>query len=95
MRTGDIDRGNMGWQYTPKQHKGLWRGKSRTVYLGPRARAVLEPWLRADPIESLFQPREAEEDRLAERRRGRRTPLTPSERARTRKADPRRAPGDR
>src|SRR5512135_3803341 len=43
----------------------------------------------------LFQPREAEAERLAERRRGRKTPLTPSLRARTRKAKPKKTPGDR
>jgi integrase len=95
MRTGDIDRGGETWRYTPRQHKGLWRHKSRTVYLGPQARAILTGWLREDPDEFLFQPREAEAERLAERTRGRRTPLTPSHRARARKAEPERAPGDR
>ena len=70
-------------------------GSSGKVLLGPRAQEVLRPWLRADPAEYLFQPREAKEEHLAERRRGRKTPLTPSQRARTRKPDPKKAPGDR
>src|SRR5262249_1210056 len=60
-----------------------------------RAQEVLRPWLRPDPSEYLFQPREAKEEHLAERRRNRRTPQTPSQKARVRKAAPRKAPGDR
>ena len=46
-------------------------GKRRRVYLGPRAQAVVRPWLRAVATEYLFQPREAKEEHLAERKRRR------------------------
>jgi integrase len=46
------------------------------------------------PEAYLFSPREAVEDRNARQRAERRTPLTPSQRARRRKRAPRRAPGD-
>jgi integrase len=95
MRTCDVDRSGAVWVYTPRWHKTAHRGKERTVFLGPRAQAVLAPWLRPDPAEFLFQPREAKAEHLAERRRRRTTPLTPSHRARSRKPDPARAPGDR
>src|SRR4051812_39655965 len=72
------------------------RGRTqRRIFLGPRAQAILKPWLRADPSEYLFQPREAMEEHHAGRKWGRKTPLTPSQRARTRVAEPRRAPGER
>jgi integrase len=95
VRTGDIDMSGAVWVYTAAKHKGLWRGKERRIFLGPKAQAILKPWLRADPVEFLFQPREAIEEHRAARKRGRKTPLTPSQRARTRAAEPRRAPGDR
>ena len=33
--TGDV------WKYTPKAHKTAWRGKSRTVMMGPKAQRVI------------------------------------------------------
>jgi integrase len=95
MRTCDIDTSDEVWMYTPARHKTEHHGQARPIYLGPRAQAVLRPWLRPDPSGYLFQPREAMEAYQTERRRGRRTPLTPSHRARTRKAQPRRTAGDR
>jgi hypothetical protein len=54
----------------------------------------LTPWLRPDePAAFLFSPRLAVEERNAKRRAGRRPPLTPSQRARKRKANPKRAAG--
>ena len=95
MRTRDVDTAGRIWVYTPESHKTEHHGKSRQVYLGPAAQAVIRPWLRPEGDACLFSPREATEERLARRRVGRRTPMTPSQRARTRKARPRKAPGDR
>src|SRR4051794_22209860 len=95
MRSRDIDRSGSIWRYVPRQHKGLWRGKPRTVFLGSRARAVLSPWLRQDPEAFLLRPEEVERRRQQERRLGRRTPLTPSQKARPRKAALAKHPGDR
>jgi integrase len=95
MRSGDLDRSGAVWAYTPGSHKTEHHGHGRTIYLGPRAQEVLRPWLRADPDAYLFQPREAEAERQAGRRARRATPMTPSQRARSRKARPRKAPGDR
>jgi integrase len=60
--------------------------------IGPKARALLEPWLRADQNEYLFQPSEARELVYAERRKRRRTPMTPSQRSRKPTTNPKRAP---
>ena len=66
----------------------------KALPLGPKAQAVLTPWLRDDPEEFLFQPREARRAQDAEKRRNRKSPMTPSQRARKPKADPKRAPQD-
>ncbi len=45
VRPVDIDRSAEPWLYTPHAHKTEGRGRERPIYLGPRARAVLAPWL--------------------------------------------------
>lgn len=95
LRTGDIDRSGPIWTYRPHYHKTEHHDHSREVYLGPRAQEILSPWLRADPTAYLFSPREALEEQSAVRRRARKTPLTPSQRARKRKTKPKKAPGER
>jgi integrase len=61
MRTGDIDRTTdpACWRYRPRKHKNSHRKQSRVICLGPRAQAVLSPWLKTDPEAYIFQPREA------------------------------------
>src|SRR5262245_181686 len=80
MRTGDLDVSGRIWVYTPAAHKMEHTGRSRIIQLGPRAQEVLRPWLRPNLGEYLFQPREAEGERLAERKARRVTPMTPSQR---------------
>ena len=60
--------------------------------IGPKARAIIQQWLRRDENEYLFQPLEARQLVYAERKKNRKTPLTPSQRSRTAMANPRRAP---
>src|SRR5262249_23287517 len=98
----DLDTGDPVWLYRPGSdrgrhgaHKTAWRGKNRVVAIGPRGQAVLRPWLRADPAEYLFQPREARAHFHAQRRRRRRAPLTPRPAGRRPKKSPRKAPGAR
>src|SRR5262249_19154814 len=69
MRTTDIDTAGRVWVYTPGSHKSEHHGKSRAVFLGPKAQEVLRPWLRTELAAYLFQPREAAEQRRAELRR--------------------------
>jgi integrase len=85
MRTGDLDMTGAVWSYAPPRHKTEHHRHRRVVYLGPRAQAVLKPWLRADRTAYLFQPGEALEEHWQERRRHRKTPMTPSQEARRRK----------
>ena len=88
LRTCDLDMSGKLWIYTPDQHKAAHRGKERRIPLGPKAQEVLRPWLRTDPTAYLFSPREATEERLAARRTARKSPMTPSQRARKRKKKP-------
>lgn len=45
MRPCDIQRDQDPWLYTPHTHKTKHRGRERRIYLGPRARALLDPLL--------------------------------------------------
>lgn len=94
IRTGDLDTSGRVWSYRPSVHKTEHHGRDRIIFLGPQAQAVIRPWLRCDISRFLFSPREAMEQRAVERRRERKTPLTPSQKARKRKARPKRTPGD-
>jgi integrase len=90
MRTADLDTSGTVWVYTPGKHKTEHHGYERKVYLGPRAQAVLRPWLRTDLGAYLFSPREAMAEFRAEQRRRRTTPLYPSQRDRRPKDRPKR-----
>src|SRR5262249_27321050 len=79
MRGADLDRSGAIWAYVPGRHKSEHHGRARAVYLGPRAQEILRPWLRPDPSEYLFQPREVMAARWAERREARKTPVQPSQ----------------
>ena len=87
MRGRDLDTSGAVWAYRPPRHKTRHHGHTRTVLFGPKAQAVLRPFLKpADPDAFLFSPAEAEAERLARRRAGRRTPMTPSQRLRLERA---------
>jgi integrase len=92
VRTGDIDRTGAVWVYVPASHKTQHHGKTRTIFIGPRAQEVLRPWLRADPEAYLFSPAESREEWRVEQRRRRKTPVQPSQQNRA-KAEPKRPPG--
>jgi integrase len=94
LRTCDLDTSGKVWVFTPETHKTEHHGRERTIFLGPQAQAVLRPWLRTDLSAYLFSPREAMEELRAEQRQNRKTPLTPSQRARGRRRRPRKEPGD-
>ncbi len=81
IRMADIDRSEDVWIYTVKDHKNVWRGHGRVVALGPEAQAVLKPLLRMDGG-FLISPRDAMAELRMEKRAARKTPLTPSQRAR-------------
>jgi len=48
MRPCDIDRTGDVWQYRPHEHKMEHKGRSRVILLGPKAQAILRPYLLRD-----------------------------------------------
>jgi integrase len=58
LRAGEVDTSGEVWLYRPPQHKGLWRGQSRVVPIGPGGRAALAPLLEGRaPEEPVFRTR--------------------------------------
>jgi integrase len=90
MRTRDIDRSGKTWTYVPGSHKTEHHGRTRVIPIGPRARAILQEWLRADPDGYLFQPVEAMAASREQRRLDSSTDEPPRDR---RKCRPRKLPG--
>ena len=76
MRTGDLDRSGDVWRYRPAKHKTQHHGHSREIQIGPKAQAVLIPFLRTDPTAFLFSPAEADAAHRAKRSAARRTPAS-------------------
>ncbi len=54
LRVADIDTTGDVWTYTPTAHKNTWRGKARTIAIGPRCRQLLEEYKPADPDTPVF-----------------------------------------
>ena len=95
LRGVDLDMAGDVWLYRPAGHKTAHHGHGRVIAIGPRAQEVIRPFLKEDPERYLFSPRESRESWNAERRRRRKTPMTPSQARRRRKPSPKRAPGER
>ena len=82
MRAGDVYMGDDIWIYTVRSDKTdyrrpLWAKKR--IPLGPKAQAVLFPFLLAkegEPDAFVFSPRDAAEERAREARAARKTPPT-------------------
>ena len=91
LRPSDVDRDRDVWQYRPADHKTAYRGRERIIYIGPKAQAVILPYLLRDAQAHCFSPAESEEKRHRDQRARRRTRVQPSQRNR-RKAKPKRTP---
>lgn len=92
MKLDELDRSTEVWMYERKEHRNRWRGHRRIVYLGPKSQEILKPILEdAMDREHVFSPKTSEEWRNAERRKNRGSPMTPSQRARVKKTNPKRA----
>lgn len=92
LRLRDIDRSDSVWLYVPPQHKTAHTGRRRTVAIGPRAQAILAPFLDGiGPDDYVFNPRRMWEEKRRRMREARRTPLRPV-RVTRRKVKPKRFP---
>ena len=77
LRPSDIDRSGEVWVYTPEHHKLDWRedASPRRVAIGVEGQKVLVPFLLRAQSSYCFSPRDAERERLRDRRDERQTPL--------------------
>ena len=91
IRPCDVSREGDVWEYRPETHKTQYRGRDRVVYVGPKAQAILAPYLDRDSEAGCFSPAESEALRRKEQRDKRKTKIQPSQRNR-RKAKPKRQP---
>ncbi len=82
LRPCDIDQSGDVWVYRPSSHKTEHFGHARTICVGPRAQAILQPYLDRDPEAHCFSPAEGEAQRRAEQRAKRKTRVQPSQRNR-------------
>jgi integrase len=84
MRARNLDTIGRIWVYRPETHKTEHHGHRREIYLGPRAQEIVKPFLKPELEAYLFDPREAEAERLRVMRENRkskvqpRTPLAPA-----------------
>jgi integrase len=94
LRPADVDRTGDAWCYVPASHKTQHHGRERRIYIGPRAQAVLLPYLLRDAQAPCFSPIDAEAKRHDRQRAARKTRVQPSQRNR-RQARPKRTIRDR
>ena len=94
LRPMDLDRSREVWAFTPASHKTEHHEHSRIIFVGPRAQAILLPYLLRPADAHCFSPTESVERRNAARRARRKTKVQPSQVSR-KKARPERVPKDR
>ena len=71
LRPCDIERGDDVWVYRPASHKTEHHGKTRAIFIGPQAQAVLKPYLDRDAKSYCFAPEESEKKRWEDRHKAR------------------------
>jgi len=95
MRGCDLDTTGELWVYRPAHHKTAIHGHTREIYLGPRARKIVESFLKPDTNAYLFSPRDAEQERRERLHAERKTPLSCGNKpGSNRRRKPKREPGD-
>jgi integrase len=99
VRPCDIDRTGTVWVYHPQRHKNTYRDQDLEIYIGPKAQALLTPYLLRAPEAYCFSPAEAERTRRANAHAARKTPLGygngPGRRSGGLATSPKRTPRDR
>jgi integrase len=78
VRRCDIDTSNAVWLYKPAHHKTTWKGKTRTIPIGPKGQELLKGYFTTDIEDYLFSPRRAVEEFRTARSAKRKTPRWPS-----------------
>lgn len=75
MTAGMVNRSQAIWEIDLEEHKNAHRGHSRTIFVGPRAQAILKTYLNRPLDRHCFSPREAMEQRLEAAAAARVTPV--------------------
>jgi integrase len=75
----DVDRSNDVWVFRPESHKTEHQGRERTIHIGPKAQAILSPYLLREADGYAFSPIDSERKRRAEQRARRKTKVQPSQ----------------
>lgn len=63
LRATDIDMSGKVWTYKPDRHKTAHCGHERVIHFGPKAQAVLRPFLKRKAQAFLFSPKDNVKDR--------------------------------
>jgi integrase len=82
LRPMDLNRSGEVWQYRPASHKTEHHGRERVIFVGPKAQAVILPYLLRDATAHCFSPAESETKRHVEMRARRKSNVQPSQRNR-------------
>ena len=75
----DLDRSGEVWQYRPGDHKTEHLGRERIIFVGPKAQAIILPYLLRDAVARCFSPAESETMRRVEMRSRRKSRVQPSQ----------------
>jgi integrase len=76
LRPCDVDVSADVWLYRPESHKTEHHDRHRLIAIGPRAQAVLRPYLLRDKTSYCFVPVESERQRREAMHAKRKTPLS-------------------
>ena len=57
LRIGDVDRSGDVWLIRPQSHKTEHHGRQRVIPVGPKAQAILAPWLEGPADRYVFESR--------------------------------------
>ena len=94
LRPSEVDRSTEVWAYRPDSHKTEYLDHAKVIFVGPRAQAVLAPYLLRDADSFCFSPKEGESRRKALLRERRKSKVQPSQ-VNRRKRRPKSGPSDR
>jgi len=91
LRPMDLDRSGEVWLYHPGSHKTEHHGRERVIFVGPKAQAIILPYLLRGVAVNCFSPAESETKRRVEMRVRRKSRVQPSQ-VNRKKARPARPP---
>jgi integrase len=95
LKPSMVDRSSDVWKIELTEHKTAHHGKSRTVYAGPKAQAVLAKYLMRSPQAYCFSPAESVEWQRRQKTEKRVTPPSCGNKpGSNRKKKPKRVPSD-